>query len=178
MSEAVDKFLQGMSAAMHLLNRAIARQSALECIILQANLIDGCLRMGLILKAQLDSRRNAVDDSLLHQRDPDPKMPERAIYNRCLQARVVDQSLFDELSAAYNKRNKCIHRYLLSDIDYDYATELVFELDGILDRVRAVVKQLERQQIELGVGMTVIGSPLAKEFLKDFAAKKEKRYNL
>ena len=87
--------------------------------------------MALILKAQLDSRSNAIDNSLLQQQDSDPKMPEKAIYNRCLEEAVIDKALFDELSAAYNKRNKCIHRYLLSDIDYDYATELVFELDGV-----------------------------------------------
>src|SRR5438034_1644045 len=69
MSQALDKFLQGMSAAVHLLNRAIERRSALECIVLQANLTDGCLRMALILKAQLDSRSNAIDDSLLQQQD-------------------------------------------------------------------------------------------------------------
>jgi uncharacterized protein YutE (UPF0331/DUF86 family) len=178
MSQALDKFLQGMSAAVHLLNHAIERRSALECIVLQANLTDGCLRMALILKAQLDSRSNVIDDSLLQQQDSDPKVPERTIYKRCLQAGVIDQSLFDALSTAYGKRNKCIHRYLLSEIDYDYATELVFELDGIFDRVNAIVDQLERQQIELGVGMTVTGPPLAKEFLKDFAAKKEKRHNL
>jgi len=178
MSEVLDKFMQGMSAAVLLLNRAIERQSALECIVLQANLIDGSLRIGLILKTQLDSRSSAIDDSLLQQRDSDPKIPEKEIYKRCLQVGIVDKSLFDELSAAYNKRNKCIHRYLLSDIDYDYATELVFELAAIRDRVDAVVEQLENQQTELGVGMTRTGPTLSKEFLKDYASKKEKRHNL
>jgi hypothetical protein len=178
MSKAIDKFLQGMAAAVHLLNRAIERQSALECIVLQANLIDGCLRMALILKSQLDSRSSTVDASLLRQKDSDTKVPERAIYIRCLRTDVIDQSLFDALSAAYQKRNKCIHRYLLSDIDYDYATNLVFELDSIRNRVDAIVDRLERQQIKLGVGMTAVGPPVTKEFLKDFAAKKEKRYNL
>lgn len=179
---AIEKFLQGMTAARFLLNKAIERQSAFECIVLQANLTDGYLRIALILKSQLDSRNNAIDDSLLHQRDSDPKVPERKIYARCLQTGVIDQSLFDALSAAYDKRNKCIHRYLLSDIDYDYVTKLVFELDDLMNRVNAIVERLERQQIELGVGMTVEGEPETneslKEFLKEFAAKKEKPYNL
>src|SRR6266487_497937 len=140
MSQALEKFLQGMAAAVHLLNKAIERRSALECIVLQGNLADGGLRMALILKSQLDSRSNAIDDSLLSQRDSDPKVTERMIYSRCLQAGVIDQSLFDALSAAYDKRNKRIHRYLLSDIDYDYATNQVFELDSIRDRVNAIVE--------------------------------------
>jgi uncharacterized protein YutE (UPF0331/DUF86 family) len=178
MSQALEKFLQGMAAAVHLLNKAIERRSALECIVLEGNLADGCLRMALILKSQLDSRSNVIDDSLLIQRDSDPKVTERMIYARCLQAGVIDQSLFDALSAAYDKRNKCIHRYLLSDIDYDYATNLVFELHSIRDRVTATVDSLEKKQIHLGVGMSALGPPITEEFLKDFAAEKEKRYNL
>jgi len=179
---AIEKFLQGMAAARFLLNKAIERQSAFECIVLQANLMDGCLRIALILKSQLDSRSNVIDDSLLRQRDSDPKRPERMIYAQCLQAGVIDQSLFDALSAAYDKRNKCIHRYLLSDIEYDYASKLVFELDDLMSRVNAIVERLERQQIEFGVGMTVEGGPETseslKQLLKEFAAKKEKHYNL
>src|SRR3989442_1570584 len=101
MSQVLEKFQQGMAAAVHLLNKAIERRSALECIVLQANLIDGVLRLALILKAQLDSLSNAVDDSLLRQRDSDSKVTEKMIYARCLQAGVIDQSLFDALSAAY-----------------------------------------------------------------------------
>jgi hypothetical protein len=134
--------------------------------------------MALILKAQLDCRNYAIDDSLLRQRDSDRRVTERMIYARCLEGRVIDQSLFDALSAAYDKRNKCIHRYLLSDIDYDYATSLVFELDNIQDRVNAVVSTLEKKQIQLGVGMTALGPSVSTDFLKDFAANKEKRYNL
>jgi len=37
---------------------------------------------------------------------------------------------------------------------------------------------LEKKQIQLGVGMTVLGPPVTNDFLKDFAANKEKRYNL
>jgi len=106
---------------------------------------DAGLRIALILKSQLDSHSNAIDDSLLSPRDSDPKVTERMIYARCLQAGVIDQSLFDALSVAYDKRNKCIHRYLLSDIDYDYATNLVFELAGIRDRINAIVESLENK---------------------------------
>lgn len=175
MSTAIERFLQGMAAAAHLLNRGVERRSALECIVLQANLTDGCLRIALILKSQLDSRSNTIDDSLLRQDDSDCKVPEREIYARCLRTGVIDKALYEALSAAYDKRNKCIHRYVLSDIDYDYATNLVFENDGLLDRVKAVTEQLEKEQIDLGIGMTVLGEPATKEFLRDFAAKKEKK---
>src|SRR5260370_13887113 len=104
MSNPLEKFLQGMTAATHLLNRAIERQSALECIVLQANLIDGSLRVALILHSQLESRSRTVDDTLLQQHDSDQKTSERAVYKRCLSTGVADDSLFQTLSAAYDKR--------------------------------------------------------------------------
>ena len=69
-------------------------------------------------------------------------------------------------------------RFTLSDIDYDYATNLVFELHSIRHRVNAIVENLEKKQIQLGVGISALGPPITKEFLKDFAAEKEKRCNL
>src|SRR5437899_11295431 len=119
MPTAIQKFLQGMAAAIHLRNRAVERRSALECIVLQGNLIDGCLRIGLVLKAQLDSRTNAIDDSLLRQEDSDAKLTERELYTRCLKADVIERALFEDLSAAYYKRNNCIHSYLRRGLDYD-----------------------------------------------------------
>ena len=178
MSDPLKKLLQGMVAAMHLLNKAIDKRSALECIVLQSNIIDGALRVGLILKAQLDSGTNEIDDSLLKQAETDPKMPERAIFQRCLANGVIDTTLFDTLTALYEKRNRCIHRYLLTDIDYDYATSLVFDLDAALKAVNDAIYRLEREQIEKSVGMTTSGPEATTEYLKQFAANKEKLHNL
>src|SRR5262249_17438755 len=139
MSDQLERFLQGMAAAAHLLNRAIEKQSALECIVLQANILDGMLRVGLILKAQLDAGNTAIEVDLLQQGETDKKISERQIYERCRGAGVIEPHLFDTLSSVYDKRNKCMHRYLLSDIDYDYAVNLVFELDKVCDEVKAVI---------------------------------------
>ncbi len=178
MNEIFPRFLQGMAAAAHLLNKGIEKQSALECIVLQSNLIDGSLRMGLILKKQLNEKSLEVDEDLLKQEDGDPMIPERKVYQLALDSSVIDQLLFTDLSEAYKKRNKCIHRYLLCSIDYDFATSLVFELDELIDRVKERIYKIEKEQIETGWGMTVSGPDTTKEFLKKFAAKKEKPYNL
>ena len=170
--------MQGMTAAAHLMNVAVEKRSALECIVLQSNIIDGSLRIGLILKRQLVERNLAVDETLLDQTDDDKAISERSIYKRCLSAGVIDQRLFNNLSTLYNKRNKCIHRYLLSDIDYDFATHLVFELDSVLDEVGTVINRLESEQVAQGIGMTVAGPSTTKEELRKFAAIKEKPYNL
>ncbi len=170
--------MQGMAAAQLLLNKAIEKRSALECIVLQANLIDGALRIGLILKAQLNAGDSRIDDTLLAQADNDSRISERMVYKRCLENGVIDQTLFQRLTSAYDQRNKCIHRYVLSEIDYDFATRLVFELSDLLDQTSRAVGILEQQQIEKGIGMTVSGSPQTKAELRAFATQKEKRHNL
>src|SRR6266496_2651922 len=137
MADPLEKLLQAMAAAVRFLNKAIDKRCALECIVLQANVIDGALRVGLVLKAQLESGTRKIDDSLLKQAETDPKIPERSIYQRCLDKDVIDRGLFDRLSSVYDKRNKCIHRYLLTDIDYDYPTSVVFELDELLTAVNS-----------------------------------------
>jgi len=178
MADDLERFLQGMAAAAHLFNRAVEKKSALECIVLQANMLDGTLRIGLILKKQLDTNSSVVDRELLTQVPTDRKISEREIYKRCRDAGVIRPALFDALSAVYERRNECIHRYVLGAIDYDYATKLVFELDKLLDAVKAVVWQLEHEQIQRGVGMTVSGPSVSREFLREFASGKEKPYNL
>ena len=178
MADHLEKFLKGLSAAMFLLNKAIEKQSALECIVLQANIIDGMLRIGLILKSQLQNGSADYDDGLLKQDDDDKATSERSIYRQCFSANVISQDLFISLQEVYQKRNKCIHRYLLCEIDYDYVTKLVFAFDSVMDRVKETIAELEKQQVEKGVGMTVAGENSSRESLLDFASGKEKRYNL
>jgi hypothetical protein len=178
MPPSFPKFLQGFAATVYLLNVAIEKRAALECIVLQANLIDGLLRAGLVLQDQLRKSSSAVDERLIKQEDGDPMISERDIYKRALKEDVVDKPLFDDLSSAYAKRNKAIHRYLLCGVTYDDAKDLVFLLDDLRDRVRDRVFRIEQEQIKRGVGMTVSGPEADREFLKDFAAQKEKRYNL
>jgi len=119
MADDLERFLQGMAAAAHLFNRAVEKKSALECIVLQANMLDGTLRIGLILKKQLDTNSSVVDRELLTQVPTDRKISEREIYKRCRDAGVIRPALFDALSAVYERRNECIHRYVLGAIDYD-----------------------------------------------------------
>ena len=172
------RFLQGFAAAVHLLNVAIEKRAALECIVIQANLIDGLLRMGLVLQAQLKERSSEIDERFIKQEDGDPMISEREIYKRAFAEDLIDQSLYNDLSAAYTRRNKAIHRYLLCSVTYEDAKRLVFCLDDLMERVRDQVHLIEQEQIQQGVGITVSGPEADRGFLKEFAAKKERPYNL
>ena len=175
---AFEKFMQGFAAAVHLLNTAKEKRSALECIVLQANLIDGLLRTGLILRRQLKNGSSLIDELLIKQEDGERMISERKIFELAFNEGVVTEAIFDELSAAYKSRNKAIHRYLLCRITYDDAVQLVYILDDLMDRIKDCVHQIEQDQIKLGTGMTVVGPSADPDFLREFAAKKEKRHNL
>ena len=83
MADILERFLQGVAAAAHLFNRAVENKSALECIVLQASLLDATLRVGLILKKQLDSKSSVIDEEILSQGLTDSRISEREIYKRC-----------------------------------------------------------------------------------------------
>ena len=170
--------MQGFGASVYLLNAAIEKRAALECIVIQANIIDGSLRIGLVLKSQLKTRSLDIDERFIKQDDGDSMISEREIYKRALAEAVIDQALFDDLSAAYTQRNKAIHRYLLCSVTYDDAKQLVFTLADLLERVRERLFVIEQEQIRQGVGMTFAEPEADRQFLKEFAAKKEPLRNL
>ena len=178
MNKALTNLLDGMAASVLLLNKAIKKQAALECIVIYANLIDGALRVGLILKDQLESASSRIDESLLRQTDDDPIISERRIYKMALERGVITSIVYDKLSDAYDLRNKCIHRYLLCSITYDDVTGLVFQMAELKQEVRDAVFRLEREQIEKGVGMTVEGPDLDDRYHIESAMQKERYCNL
>jgi len=177
-TDALGKLLQGVTSAMFLLHKAMENRFALECLVLQSNIIDGSLRVGLILKSQLDLRTQVIDETLLRQNETGPKISETDIYQRCRDAKIIDQALFIKLSQAYKKVNQCIHGYVLTDVNYDDASRLVFKIDELMDSVKSAIGRLEKQQVKKGVGMTKLGPKLGpkatEEFLKAFAGGKEK----
>jgi len=162
MADKLGILLEGIGAATLLLNKAVEKQNAPESIGLQAGIIDSCLRVGLVLKAQLDSGTSDIDESLLNLSDDGSKIPETTIYQRCLDAKVIDQKLYTSLSQAYEKRSRQVAGKLLTDVDNNFATQIVFEQDDILISVRATIDHLEKQQLKRGVGMTKLGPAATK----------------
>ncbi len=184
-TEVVRHFLEGMAAAQDRLNRGYETQSALECIVLSAAIVDGLLRMGVVLKAQLDSNSHEFDERLLKQTDSEAKFTERWVINQALQRNVISSKLGAKLHALYDARNKCVHRYVISDVTYDVATNLVFDYDEAIKEVRANIKMLEQRQVEAGVGLVAAEANTddpeydaeIKRWIKEMAVSKEQRPN-
>jgi len=171
-------FLNGVASACEKLTRGWETQSAFECVVLSATIVDGLLRTGLILKHQLDTESTDYDESLLHQRDCDRHTSERNVFNRCYDEGIISEALHAKLSNVYHRRNKCVHRYLVSDINYKYVARLVFEYYNLIQEVRAAVSELEQEQIRRGVGMTENADvPFTEEYLLAMAKEKDRRPN-
>jgi hypothetical protein len=183
--ERLNLFTEAMSAAALRLNHGYETCSALECIVLSAAIVDGLLRIGLIMKKQIDEHTSEVDVSLLHQKGDDQIRSERWVVNQAAVRGIIDASLQAELSGLYDCRNKCIHRYIISDINYDFATNLVFRYAQVLDRVNESVHALEEEQFKLGVGIVAAEADTSEKaytsqmrgWLKEMAVAKDTRLN-
>lgn len=114
----VSNFLSGIGAAHNMLADAIeSKTSYIEQVCLSATLIDGFLRLSLVMKEQLRSKKNIVDPILLYQGKLQKKyISEREVYKRAVAEKIITKAIFKKLNSLYDKRNIIVHRYLISDI--------------------------------------------------------------
>jgi len=151
-------FMKGFFSASELMVRAGDRGCFVEYVCLAASVVDGFLRTGLVLRHQLDTKTAAIPDELIHQSDDDKILSERAIYKMALERGIITPAHFELLEALYAKRNKVIHRYIISEITTDQVAQIAGEYQQILQVIGQQVRQLEDQQLATGIGMTVSAS--------------------
>jgi hypothetical protein len=147
-------FLYGIGALRSLIQKANKDGSLIEATVAYAALIDGFLRIGLILKRQLMNKGTNVDLALISQTSPTQYLPERAVYKLALDENVIEKPLFDEITKLYDKRNAIVHRFLLTSQAYDQIPLTLEQYEVVYKKLAAVVSSLEEEQIESGVGMT------------------------
>jgi len=170
MKKNIDKFgsfMNGIAAAVQLLNRASKNGYFIEYICLAASVIDGLLRMGLILQHQLVTKSTDILDSLMYQSDEDKIVSERNIYKKALKKNIISRELFDELNDLYNKRNMVIHCYIISHITTKEVLDIGIEYEKIQQIVKSAVRKIEDEQIKTGIGMTVSGEGTSKEEMEN-----------
>lgn len=149
--------MTGFTAAVELDRRAAKEGCFVESVVLSAAVIDGTLRMGLILKHQLDTNTNDLLDELLYQEEGEKGISEREIYRRTLDKRIITQETYDSLNALYDLRNRVIHRYIISMITTKDVLDIACSYYSLKHEVSDHVAKLEKEQIRLGVGMTASG---------------------
>lgn len=146
--------MNGFTAAVELHSRAGEKGCFVESVCLAAAIIDGMLRIGLILQHQIHTRSDELLEDLLYQSDEDKIVSERAIYQRALDAEVIDHETCDLLQGLYDKRNRVVHRYIISEITTQEVLFTAIEFESMVRRVSQAIWKIEACQIELDVGMT------------------------
>jgi hypothetical protein len=153
-ADRLDHFMSGFVAACQLLQRAGNNGFFVEYVCLAASVIDAALRVGLVLQHQLRTGTTEVPAELVFQSTSDRIISERQIYRRALDEGVIDEALFRRLETLYEKRNRVVHRYIISDLTTRQVLEIGCEFEQTIPLVNAAVGRLEARQVEVGVGMT------------------------
>ncbi len=150
-------FLSAFGATKILLERAKQNEFFIEALILYSALVDGLCRIALILKEQLDNDNSEINLEYIQQIDGTYGMSERSIYKQSHDKKILNNILFKEINGLYDFRNKLIHRFFLSKIDYSKTKSYLNDYKKVYNSLRKVVSDLETEQIKLNVGMTRSG---------------------
>ena len=126
-------------------------------MVLYASLLDGFLRIGLVLKRQLKRKTSEIDQDLIRQTKGGTFFTERQIYRMALQEGVIDEALFKALASLYDRRNEIVHKFFLTSIVYESLADDLPKYEELFEKLHAIVWSLEKDQIDRGVGMTVSG---------------------
>ena len=168
--------MAGFAAARELHSRAGTAGSFVECVCLGASITDAMLRIGLVLRKQLDDRSRDIPLELIFQGSQDKAIAEREIYRRASAKSIIDDATLTQLQSLYDKRNRVIHRYVISRITTDEVLDIAIEYERMIETLAKRIYELEEQQIRDGVGITARGPSLqgeeGKRFLEDFADEK------
>jgi hypothetical protein len=170
------EFMAGFAAARELHGRAGTAGSFVECVCLGASLTDAMLRIGVVLQHQLDNRTREIPLDLIFQGPKDKAISERDIYRRAHAASVIDGATFTRLQSLYDERNRVIHRYIISRITTAEVLNIAIGYEQIITALSKRIHDIEEQQIQQGVGITVRGPALEGEdgrrFVEEMADEK------
>jgi len=156
--EAFENFIYAFGSARLLLRRAHDEGFLIEGMALYASLLDGFLRIGLVLKRQLNAKSSSIENTLIQQEKGGKFYSERQIYRMAFQEGVIDEPIFQALGQLYDRRNDIIHKFFLTLITYESLPKDLLQYEELYAALYAKVYALEKEQIEQGVGMTTVGA--------------------
>jgi len=146
-------FTRAFLSTKILLERATKAGSLLELLVMNAALLDGTLRLGIILATQLREKNDHVNQDLIFQGGK-KHISEREIYRMAKDEGILTEDDFTEINALYDFRNMAIHRFFISGIEYNEINAVLKRYETVLDKIRIPIQAMEEQQVKEGVGMT------------------------
>ncbi|QTY27905.1 hypothetical protein [Flavobacterium sp. CS20] len=149
-----DMFLQGVGATGLILSKAVENKAFIEATCVLASQIDALLRVGIILKNQIDNDNSEIETEWFYQGLTDKKKSEKDIYIKAKELGIIDQSIFDKLYTLYDDRNRVIHRFIISEITLAEVEEIAYKYYQKQQEINKIIYNLESEQIRLNIGMT------------------------
>jgi hypothetical protein len=156
-------FVHSFGAARQLLVRAYQTSSLIEAMVLYVSIIDGFLRIALVLDQQLAGGPQRDIDAYVQQVPGGAKFTEREIYAEAHLRGLIDDGLKAEIIDLYEQRNAIIHRFFLTDLTYADLGPLLDRYEITYEQCAAIVERLELRQVHEGKGMTVEGPQADRE---------------
>ena len=147
-------FMHSFGATRLLLQRAHDQGFLIEGLMLYASLIDGLLRLALILKEQIDSKSHVINEALISQNKEGPKYSERNIFEMAHNNNIIKKRLFNKINNLYDQRNKIVHRFFLSNAEYADLSKVLIEYGKIFQQINKIIAKLEHIQLKKGVGIS------------------------
>lgn len=131
----------------------------LEALILLVALLDTLLRYSILLTRINVRKTKKIDPDFLElfQQSEDTKfITERSIYKLAeeeVDFTDYDKSLFfKRINKLYDIRNRAVHRFAITNFQYNESKLAVEEYRDLIDILFAMIKDLEHEQVRLGVG--------------------------
>ena len=162
-SKKFENFLHAFGAARLLLQKAHKNGSLIEGLVLYASLVDGFCRICLVLKEQLDEKDNNINEKYIYQYKDEKKFTERKIYKLAFDKEIIKKKMFEELNSLYNIRNKVIHRFFISEVEYSHLEIACSRYEKLYEQLYKITYELESEQINRGIGMTIKGRKFSEQ---------------
>ena len=166
---AYDNFMSSIMAAFDLRNRAKENLSVIEVVILTSNIIDAYLRLSIVMTTQLINVSDDFDVKYLFEGETGKGRSEGKIYSEANQLKIIDETELEALNSLYRRRNKVVHRFLISKIRTNDVIKLADDYNSVLEWITVKLKSIEDEQIDAGVGLYSVG------YSKDYVPTNEDR---
>lgn len=155
--EKFENFIYSFGATRLLLQKAYENGSLLEGLVLYAALVDGFCRIAIVLEEQIKNKSNNINESYIYQDNENDYYSERKIFKIAYRKKIINKDLYKEINTLYNIRNKAIHRFFVSEIEYSHLEIVLKRFECVYQELYKIVYDLESKQIKKKIGMTVLG---------------------
>lgn len=168
---SIEKFLYSFAIIQFLRNRAWFSACFIEYIILSCTQIDAMLRWAIVLKGQIINKNKKINEKWLKK-----NLKERLVFNKGLDLKILDKKLVKEFHRLYDARNIIIHRFMITDVDYEFSKRIASQFEPMIARLMNILFELEEEQIKKQIGITQKGQ-LSKNEEKKLVKNIEKYFS-